>query len=82
MLSCLLRCRLQAMPQQPPVPWPAPAALPAVDPALHSEGLDALPFFSSREQEQATGQLSSKVHDAACLMLCTHISCFTSCLAV
>ncbi|WIA22738.1 hypothetical protein OEZ86_009697 [Tetradesmus obliquus] len=52
--------QLQAMPRQPPVPWPAPAALPAVDSALHSEVLDALPFFSSREQEAAAGQLSSK----------------------
>jgi hypothetical protein len=65
-LPLILR-RLQAMPQQPPVPWPQPTALPAVDPNLHSESLDALPFFASREQEQATGQLSSKVR--VCLLL-------------
>jgi hypothetical protein len=64
--TCLLPCRLQAMPQQPPQPWPAPAALPPVDPALHSEPLNELPFFASREQEQATGQLSNKVRGWFC----------------
>jgi hypothetical protein len=57
------------MPQQPPVPWPQPTALPAVDPNLRSESLDALPFFASREQEQATGQLSSKVCACICVLL-------------
>lgn len=58
--------RLQAMPHQPPTPWAAPAALPAVDPHLASEPLDDLPFFVSKEQEQATGQLASKVRPGAC----------------